>query len=121
MTLKLTIQYNEKNQAFIYVTNNARVLVGNDIVAAKEATSISLLSKVEFKGDNMLHAMNNVILPVVKVEQVDNVVTSYIDPAKITNLNFPVAGVFLLRKKEQKENKKGYKLYFAMMQECNNG
>lgn len=118
MTLKLTIQYSETKDAVAYVANDARILVGNTIVDAKEATSVSVLSNIRPSSDNLLHATNNVILPVKKVEQVDAVVVSYIDPEKKHEFNTPVLGVFIPKKEPVKENESGYKLYFAMMTEC---
>lgn len=118
MTLKLTIQYSENKTAVAYVANDARLLVGNDIVEAKTAKAVSLLTKVEFKGDNMLHAMNNIIVSITNVEELDAVVCTYIDPNKVKTLNLPVIGVFLPKKEAPKENESNYKLYFALMQDC---
>lgn len=118
MTLKLTIQYSENKDAVAYVANDARVLVGSNIVAAKEATSVSILSDVHPSNDNLLHASNTVILPIRKIEQVDGVVASYIDPEKKHEFTMPVLGVFVPKKEPIKENESKYKLYFAMMTEC---
>ena len=118
MTLKLTIQYSKNKNAIAYVANDALILVGNNLVAAKEATAVSILSNIRMSDDKLLHANNNIIVPISKIEQVGNIVVSYIDPTKKNEFAMPVLGVFVPSKNVAEDSKSGYKMYFAMMTEC---
>lgn len=119
MTLKLTLNYTNGMKAVAYVADTAYILVGNNIIKAETAKSISVLTHVNTGKDNLIHAMNNLIIGITSVEKVDGVVASYIDPAKVTDVTFPVIGVFIPKNPEvQSSEQKAYKLYFAMINEC---
>lgn len=120
MTLKLTLDLTAGKTAIAYVNDNARILVGNDIIAAADAKSISVLNHVRTGADNMLRAMNNLIVNIKSIEKVDNIVVGYIDPEKITDISMPVIGIFIPKSSSfEKENEEtGYKMYFAMINEC---
>lgn len=119
MTTKLVIELPNSKTAIAYISDSARILVGNQVKALNETDSISVLSHVDLSIDNSLRAINNIIVPIKSAEKVEGVVVGYIDPEKTQKINSQVIGVFIPKLGVLPTNKEpGYSMYFATIIEC---
>ena len=74
MTTKLVIELPNNKTAIAYISDSARILVGNQVKALNETDSISVLSYVDLSIDNSLRAINNIIVPIKSAEKIEGVV-----------------------------------------------
>jgi hypothetical protein len=119
MTTKLVIELPNNKTAIAYISDSARVLVGNQIKALNETDSISVLNQVDLTVDNSLRTVNNIIVPIKSIEKVEGVVVGYIDPEKTRKIASQVISVFIPKLGIPSTSKElGYSMYFATIVEC---
>lgn len=119
MTTKLVLELPNNKTALVYVSDSARVLVGNQIKALNEIDSISVLNQVDLTVDNSLRTVNNIIVPIKSIEKVEGVIVGYIDPEKTRKIASQVISVFIPKLGIPSTSKElGYSMYFATIVEC---